>query len=41
LIIGNLGDSRAVLCTKEDDNQLIPIQLSVDMVPDVPSKFYN
>ncbi|WJX42901.1 hypothetical protein P8452_30075 [Trifolium repens] len=38
LIIGNLGDSRAVLCTKEDDNQLIPIQLSVDMVPDVPSE---
>ncbi|CAJ2656106.1 unnamed protein product [Trifolium pratense] len=38
LIIGNLGDSRAVLCTKEDNNQLIPIQLSVDMVPDVPSE---
>ncbi|KAL5072799.1 hypothetical protein RYX36_011783 [Vicia faba] len=38
LIIGNLGDSRAVLCTKANDNNRVPIQLTVDLVPDVPSE---
>ncbi|XP_058734450.1 probable protein phosphatase 2C 65 [Vicia villosa] len=38
LIIGNLGDSRAVLCTKADDNNRVPIQLTVDLNPDVPSE---
>ncbi|XP_020236868.1 probable protein phosphatase 2C 74 [Cajanus cajan] len=38
LIIGNLGDSRAVLCRRAHDNNLIPVQLTVDFTPDVPSE---
>lgn len=41
LIIANLGDSRAVLGTRDDKNQLIPVQLTVDLKPNVPSKFDN
>ncbi|KAG5008486.1 hypothetical protein GLYMA_09G280700v4 [Glycine max] len=37
LIVGNLGDSRAVLCTRDRD-QLIPVQLTVDLKPDIPSE---
>ncbi|KAL3569828.1 hypothetical protein D5086_029718 [Populus alba] len=35
LIIANLGDSRAVLCSKGPKNQLIPIQLTVDLKPNI------
>ncbi|KAK4268502.1 hypothetical protein QN277_025152 [Acacia crassicarpa] len=38
LIIGNLGDSRAVLCTRGARDQLIPVQLTVDLKPDIPSE---
>ncbi|XP_019435913.1 PREDICTED: probable protein phosphatase 2C 65 [Lupinus angustifolius] len=38
LIIGNLGDSRAILCTRADDNHCVPIPLTVDLKPDVPSE---
>ncbi|PON94359.1 Protein phosphatase [Trema orientale] len=38
LIIANLGDSRAILGTRGDKNQLIPIQLTVDLKPDIPSE---
>ncbi|XP_054785100.1 probable protein phosphatase 2C 65 [Prosopis cineraria] len=38
LIIGNLGDSRAVLCTRGARDQLIPLQLTVDLKPDIPSE---
>ncbi|XP_004492511.1 probable protein phosphatase 2C 65 [Cicer arietinum] len=37
LIVGNLGDSRAILCTRDRD-QLIPVQLTVDLKPDIPSE---
>ncbi|KAJ1270403.1 hypothetical protein BS78_06G049800 [Paspalum vaginatum] len=37
LIIGNLGDSRAVLGTRED-NQLVALQLTVDLKPSIPSE---
>uniref|UniRef100_A0A0R0KJZ5 PPM-type phosphatase domain-containing protein n=1 Tax=Glycine max TaxID=3847 RepID=A0A0R0KJZ5_SOYBN len=37
VIIGNVGDSRAVLCRRAPDNHLIPIQLTVDLTPDIPS----
>lgn len=37
MIVGNLGDSRAVLCTRDRD-QLIPVQLTVDLKPDIPSR---
>ncbi|XP_021731194.1 probable protein phosphatase 2C 65 [Chenopodium quinoa] len=36
LIIGNLGDSRAVMCTRGDKGQVIPLQLTVDLKPSLP-----
>ncbi|KAL8205686.1 hypothetical protein R6Q57_009237 [Mikania cordata] len=36
LIIGNLGDSRAVLATIDDNNGLIAVQLTVDLKPNLP-----
>ncbi|KAH6769315.1 Protein phosphatase 2C family protein [Perilla frutescens var. frutescens] len=38
LIISNLGDSRAVLCTRDDTNYLVAEQLTVDLKPNVPSE---
>ncbi|KAG1365657.1 putative protein phosphatase 2C 73 [Cocos nucifera] len=38
LIIANLGDSRAVLCTRDDENQPVAVQLTVDLKPNVPSE---
>ncbi|KAM7265532.1 hypothetical protein ACFE04_003215 [Oxalis oulophora] len=38
LIVSNLGDSRAVLCTKDNIDQLVPVQLTVDMKPSVASE---
>ncbi|KAM0836560.1 hypothetical protein ACQ4PT_062244 [Festuca glaucescens] len=38
LIIGNLGDSRAVLCTRNEEDQLIAVQLTVDLKPNIPSE---
>lgn len=37
LVIGNVGDSRAVLATRDKDNSLVAIQLTVDLKPDLPS----
>ncbi|XP_024967425.1 probable protein phosphatase 2C 66 [Cynara cardunculus var. scolymus] len=36
LIIGNLGDSRAVLATRDDENALVAVQLTVDLKPNLP-----
>ncbi|XP_062219047.1 probable protein phosphatase 2C 14 [Phragmites australis] len=38
LIIGNLGDSRAVLGTRNENNHLIAVQLTVDLKPNIPSE---
>ncbi|CAD6250997.1 unnamed protein product [Miscanthus lutarioriparius] len=38
LIIGNLGDSRAVLGTRDENNQLVAVQLTVDLKPNIPSE---
>ncbi|XP_017698770.2 probable protein phosphatase 2C 73 [Phoenix dactylifera] len=38
LIIANLGDSRAVLCTRDNENQPVAVQLTVDLKPNVPSE---
>ncbi|MFS8007050.1 putative protein-serine/threonine phosphatase [Helianthus anomalus] len=38
LIIGNIGDSRAVLCTRDKDNSLVPVQLTVDLKPNLPEE---
>ncbi|XP_059642463.1 probable protein phosphatase 2C 65 [Cornus florida] len=36
LVIANLGDSRAVLCTRGNKNQPVSVQLTVDMKPNLP-----
>ncbi|KAK9269580.1 hypothetical protein L1049_001356 [Liquidambar formosana] len=36
LVIGNVGDSRAVLATRDNDNSLIAIQLTIDLKPNLP-----
>ncbi|XP_023005026.1 probable protein phosphatase 2C 33 [Cucurbita maxima] len=36
LIIGNVGDSRAVLGTRDKSNSLIAVQLTVDLKPNLP-----
>ncbi|CAD6258776.1 unnamed protein product [Miscanthus lutarioriparius] len=38
LIVSNLGDSRAVLCTRDSKDRLIPVQLTTDLKPDLPSE---
>uniref|UniRef100_A0A5B6Z995 PPM-type phosphatase domain-containing protein n=1 Tax=Davidia involucrata TaxID=16924 RepID=A0A5B6Z995_DAVIN len=38
LVISNLGDSRAVLCTRGNKNQLVPVQLTVDLKPNLPGE---
>ncbi|KAK6118236.1 hypothetical protein DH2020_048022 [Rehmannia glutinosa] len=38
LIIANLGDSRAVLCKRDESNQLVPEQLTVDLKPNLPGE---
>lgn len=37
MVIGNLGDSRAILGTRDSNNRLMPVQLTVDLKPNVPS----
>lgn len=37
LVLGNVGDSRAVLATRDNENSLIAVQLTVDLKPDLPS----
>ncbi|XP_077250216.1 putative protein phosphatase 2C 33 [Tasmannia lanceolata] len=36
LIIGNVGDSRAILGTRDQDDTLIAVQLTVDLKPNLP-----
>ncbi|KAI4388543.1 hypothetical protein MLD38_000862 [Melastoma candidum] len=36
LVLGNVGDSRAVLGTRDEGNSLIAVQLTVDLKPDLP-----
>ncbi|XP_021734367.1 probable protein phosphatase 2C 33 [Chenopodium quinoa] len=38
LVIGNVGDSRAVLGTRDDDNTLVAVQLTVDLKPNLPAE---
>ncbi|XP_055823110.1 probable protein phosphatase 2C 6 isoform X2 [Solanum dulcamara] len=36
IIVGNVGDSRAVLATRDKDNYLMAVQLTVDLKPNLP-----
>ncbi|EHA8588302.1 putative protein phosphatase 2C 33 [Cocos nucifera] len=38
LVIGNVGDSRAVLGTRDQNDCLIAVQLTVDLKPNLPSR---
>ncbi|KAJ4968311.1 hypothetical protein NE237_015012 [Protea cynaroides] len=38
LIIGNVGDSRAILGTRDQDDTLIAVQLTVDLKPNLPAE---
>ncbi|KAJ1443571.1 PPM-type phosphatase domain [Sesbania bispinosa] len=38
LVIGNVGDSRAVLGTRDKDNSLVAVQLTVDLKPNLPAE---
>lgn len=39
LVIGNVGDSRAVLGTKNDKGAYVAVQLTVDLKPNLPRKY--
>ncbi|KAL2459294.1 putative protein phosphatase 2C 73 [Forsythia ovata] len=36
IVVANVGDSRAVLATTSDEGRLIPVQLTVDLKPNLP-----
>ncbi|XP_073314946.1 probable protein phosphatase 2C 33 [Primulina huaijiensis] len=38
LVIGNVGDSRAVLGTRDENNALFAVQLTVDLKPNLPAE---
>lgn len=38
LIIGNVGDSRAILCTRDKTNSLVAVQLTIDLKPNLPAE---
>ncbi|WZZ49021.1 LOW QUALITY PROTEIN: hypothetical protein YC2023_049128 [Brassica napus] len=38
LVAGNIGDSRAVLGTRNKEDKLVPFQLTEDLKPDVPAE---
>ncbi|KAI9086685.1 hypothetical protein K1719_031279 [Acacia pycnantha] len=37
LFMGNIGDSRAIMGSKDDNDSMVAIQLTVDLKPDLPS----
>lgn len=41
LVIGNVGDSRAVLGTKNDKGAYVAVQLTVDLKPNLPRKLVS
>ncbi|MCH83872.1 putative protein phosphatase 2C 33-like, partial [Trifolium medium] len=38
LVVGNVGDSRAVLGTRDHDDSLIAVQLTIDLKPNLPKE---
>nr|XP_027087167.1 probable protein phosphatase 2C 33 [Coffea arabica]XP_027087168.1 probable protein phosphatase 2C 33 [Coffea arabica] len=38
LVIGNVGDSRAILATRDGNDSLIAVQLTVDLKPSLPAE---
>ncbi|KAJ8422256.1 hypothetical protein Cgig2_020718 [Carnegiea gigantea] len=38
LIIGNLGDSREIMCTRREKQEVIPVQLTIALKPSLPQE---
>ncbi|CAN8269822.1 unnamed protein product [Cochlearia groenlandica] len=38
LIVGNVGDSRAIMATRDSENALVAVQLTVDLKPNLPAE---
>ncbi|XP_010485601.1 PREDICTED: probable protein phosphatase 2C 33 isoform X2 [Camelina sativa] len=38
LVVGNIGDSRAVMGTRDSNNALVSVQLTVDLKPNLPAE---
>lgn len=38
LVVGNVGDSRAILGTRDKDDSLVAVQLTVDLKPNLPAE---
>lgn len=38
LFMGYIGDSRAIMGSKDNNDSMVAIQLTVDLKPDLPSK---
>ncbi|PKI66904.1 hypothetical protein CRG98_012667 [Punica granatum] len=38
VVLGNIGDSRAVLGTRDEDGSLVAVQLTVDLKPNIPAE---
>nr|AAL32574.1 putative protein phosphatase-2C (PP2C) [Arabidopsis thaliana] len=38
LVVGNVGDSRAVMGTRDSENTLVAVQLTVDLKPNLPAE---
>ncbi|KAL0717755.1 hypothetical protein Bca4012_067077 [Brassica carinata] len=38
LVVGNVGDSRAVMGTRDSENGLVAVQLTVDLKPNLPAE---
>lgn len=37
LYMGYIGDSRAILASKDENDSMVAVQLTVDLKPDLPS----
>lgn len=40
LFMGNIGDSRAIMGSKDSNDSMVAVQLTVDLKPDLPSMSY-
>jgi serine/threonine protein phosphatase PrpC len=40
LFMGYIGDSRAIMGSKDSNDSMVAVQLTVDLKPDLPSRSY-
>ena len=41
MFMGNIGDSRAIMGSKDGNDSMVAIQLTIDLKPDLPSVLYT